>query len=253
VSAEVLALVPARGGSKGIPRKNVIPIAGRPLIAWTIEQARTTRLITRVIVSTDDDEIAGVARDWGAEVPFRRPAELAQDLSSDLEVFRHALEWLDRHEGYRPELVVHLRATGPVRRVDLIDDAIGRMLARPDADSLRAVSWPLQTPYKMWRIDENGWLESLLRVPGLPEAHSLPRQQLPEVYWQNGYVDVLRPRVIFEHGSMVGHRILPFVVNEPMYELDYPESVAVVEKALRQLTSSGQLPRPQGGVERHPV
>ena len=119
--SEVLALIPARGGSKGIPRKNLMPLAGRPLIAYSIEQATSARHITRVIVSTDDEEIARVARDHGAEVPFMRPPEFALDLSPDIDVFRHALTWLRDNESYVPELVVHLRPTGPVRRIELID------------------------------------------------------------------------------------------------------------------------------------
>ena len=140
---QILALVPARGGSKGIPRKNVLPVGGKPLIAHTIEQARASRLVTRTIVSTDDAEIAAVARAYNAEVPFMRPAEYAQDMSPDIDVFRHALEWLMEHEGYRPDLVVHLRPTGPVRRVAVIDRAITLMLEQRDADALRSVSVPV--------------------------------------------------------------------------------------------------------------
>src|SRR3954469_2165589 len=134
---EVLALIPARGGSKGIPRKNVIDIAGKPLIAWSIEHALAAARVTRVVVSTDDEEIASVAAAWGADVPFLRPAEFAQDLSPDIDVFRHALEFLAR-ESYTPEMVVHLRPTGPVRRVDDIDAAIGLLASDPDADAVRA-------------------------------------------------------------------------------------------------------------------
>ena len=123
VHRQVLALIPARGGSKGIPRKNIISIAGRPLIAYTIEQAQRSQHINRVIVTTDDEEIAAVSRSFGAEVPFLRPGAFAQDLSPDIDVFRHALGWLQGHEGYAPELIVHLRPTGPVRRVELIDQA----------------------------------------------------------------------------------------------------------------------------------
>ena len=95
-----LALIPARGGSKGVPRKNVMLIAGTPLIAYSILQAKTSKRINRIIVSTDDDEIAKVAQDWGAEVPFMRPSEYAHDFSPDIDVFRHALSWLEKHEGY---------------------------------------------------------------------------------------------------------------------------------------------------------
>ena len=177
---DVLALMPARGGSKSIPRKNVLVVGGKPLIAHSIVQARAVKLITRTIVSTDDAEIADVAKAFGAEVPFTRPAEFAQDRSLDLDVFRHALAWLRDHESYRPDLVVHLRPTGPVRRVERIDAAIQMMLDDPAADSLRSVSAPVQSPYKMWRID-GGRLEPLLRIPGVDEAHSSPRQGLPAV------------------------------------------------------------------------
>src|SRR4249919_39335 len=115
MTENILALIPARGGSKSIPRKNLLPIAGKPLIAYSIEHALMSQHVTRTVVSTDDPEIASVARACGAEVPFMRPAEFAQDLSTDLEVFRHALTWLREHERYECGLVVHLRPTGPVR------------------------------------------------------------------------------------------------------------------------------------------
>jgi len=249
---EVLALIPARGGSKSIPRKNLLVIGGKPLIAHSIAQARASRYVTRTIVSTDDEEIAHVAREHGAEVPFMRPAEFAQDASLDFDVFRHALEWLRDQDGYRPELVVHLRPTGPVRRVDRIDTAIQSMLDEPEADSLRSVGAPIQTPYKMWRM-ANGRLEPLLQLPGVPEAHSSPRQGLPPVYWQNGYVDIIRPRVVLEKGMMAGDHVLPFVVDEPILELDYPESIPAIETALEALARGEWPPASQAPEVRHPV
>jgi N-acylneuraminate cytidylyltransferase len=248
---EILALIPARGGSKAIPRKNLLMIAGKPLIAYSIEQALSSRYVTRTIVSTDDPEIADVARRCGAEVPFMRPAELAADRSTDLEVFRHALGWLRDREGYGSELVVHLRPTGPVRRVALIDRAIEALLDRPDADSLRSVSWPTETPYKMWRI-VGDCLEPLLELPGVAEPHCAPRQTLPEVYWQNGYVDIVRPRVILEESLMCGRRIVPFVIDEPIFELDYADSIPGIEAALTQLQQRAH-PDPEHSVKRHPV
>jgi CMP-N,N'-diacetyllegionaminic acid synthase len=248
--AEILALIPARGGSKSIPRKNILPLAGKPLIAYSIEQARAAQHITRVIVSTDDEEIARVAREHGAEVPFMRPSEFAQDLSPDIDVFRHTLIWLRHHEAYVPELVVHLRATGPVRRVELIDEAIERMVAHPEADSLRSISSPIQTPYKMWRIEE-GYLQPLMTVDGLVESYCMPRQMLPPVYWQNGYVDIVRARIVLEQGLMCGHTILPFITNEPMLEIDYAESLPVVEEALLRLQRGEPLETPH--EKRHPV
>ena len=248
---EVLALIPARGGSKSIPRKNLLPLAGKPLIAYSIEQARSSRFVVRTVVSTDDGEIAAMARRYGGEVPFMRPAEYAQDTSPDIDVFRHALQWLAEHEGYRPELVVHLRPTGPVRRVEVIDRAIGLMLEHPEADALRSVSVPVQTPYKMWRI-EGHYLRPLLEVKGQTEPYCMPRQSLPEVWWQNGYVDIIRPRTILELGLMCGHTILPFVVDEPMLEIDYVENLPAVEEALARLARAEPLEVDKSG-KRFPV
>lgn len=250
MSEPVLGLVPARGGSKGIPRKNLLPVAGRPLIAHTIEHARASRGIGRVVVSTDDEEIAAVARECGAEVPFLRPADLARDDSPDIDVFRHALEWLRVHEGYEPELVVHLRPTMPVRRVEVIDDAIALLASRPDADAVRSVSPARQSPYKMWEIAPDGSLRPLLRLPGAADCQSLPRQRLPMALWQNGYVDVLRPRAVLEAGSMWGSLVLPLVVEGDLYELDYPEDIPAIEAALAD--GSGGVPAGARDV-RHPV
>lgn len=249
---EILALIPARGGSKSIPRKNLLSVGGKPLLAYSIEQARASRFVLRTVVSTDDAEIAAVARACGGEVPFTRPPEYAQDLSPDIDVFRHALQWLAEHEGYRPELVVHLRPTGPVRRVEVIDQAIALMLEHPEADALRSVSVPVQTPYKMWRV-EGEYLRPLLTLSGVVEAYCMPRQSLPEVWWQNGYVDIVRTRTILELGLMCGHTILPFVMDEPMLEIDYVENLSVVEEALARLARAESLERDKSSSKRFPV
>jgi len=239
----VLALIPARGGSKGIPGKNVMEVAGKPLIAWSILQARRSARIDRVVVSTDDATIASVAREWGAEVPFTRPAELAGDLSPDVDVFVHALGVLAADHDYRPELVVHLRPTGPVRRVCDIDAAVDLLDAHPEADAVRSVALARQTPYKMWHLRPDGTMEPALRLPGERDCQSQPRQLLPEVYWQNGYVDVLRPRAVLEKASMWGEAVLGFVVDTALGDLDHPEDVAPVEEALRRAELGLDLPR----------
>ncbi len=118
---QILALIPARGGSKGIPRKNIRSFAGYPLIEWSIAAAKQSELVTRIIVSTDDEEIAAVARECGAETPFLRPAEFAQDNTTDLPVFEHALQWLEENENYRPEIVIQLRPTSPIRPRGMVD------------------------------------------------------------------------------------------------------------------------------------
>jgi N-acylneuraminate cytidylyltransferase len=244
----VLALIPARGGSKSVPRKNLLRVAGKPLIAYSIGHAKACSLVTRTIVSTDDPEIAEVARSFGAEVPFVRPAEFASDTATDLQVFRHALEWLGER-GYRPDLVVHLRPTGPVRDIGLIEHAIGLMSRHAEADSLRAVGTAEQTPYKMWRI-EGSYLRPALDLPGFPEAHSMPRQRLPPIYWQNGYVDIVRPRTVLELESMVGKVVLPFVIEGKIHELDYPDQIPALELAVERW-QRGESSTPED--PRHPA
>lgn len=247
---DVLALIPARGGSKSVPRKNLLPVAGKPLIAYTIRHALAASSITRTIVSTDDSEIARVAQEYGAEVPFYRPAEFASDFATDLEVFRHALEWLAEEESYVPELVVHLRPTGPVRDIALIERAISLMLRHPEADALRSVGLAEQTPYKMWKL-EDSYLRPLAPLSDFPEAHSMPRQKLPAAYWQNGYVDIVRPRTIIELDSMVGRVVLPFVVEGKIHELDYPDQIPALEAAVAAW-ERGERPS-EGPWSKHPA
>jgi CMP-N,N'-diacetyllegionaminic acid synthase len=236
---EILALIPARGGSKGIPRKNIYPIAGKPLIAYSIQHALESKHITRVIVSTDDKEISDISRQWGAEVPYTRPAKFSQDQSVDLESFDHALRWLKKNEGYQPELIVHLRPTGPVRKVPHTEEAIEIMLAHPEADSLRAVQISKQNPYKTWFI-EDGFLKPIIQLDGIEEPYNMPRQKLPKTYWQNGTLDIIRPRTILEKKSMTGEKIVAYEVDEATYDLDYVEDIPVIEKALKMLEQSGQ-------------
>ncbi|MDH5605484.1 MAG: acylneuraminate cytidylyltransferase family protein, partial [Anaerolineae bacterium] len=190
LSTEVLAIIPARGGSKSIPRKNVIDFAGYPLISYSIAAGLAAELVTRVIVSTDDDEIAGISRRYGAEVPFIRPAEHAQDATPDLPVFQHALEWLAENEDYRPDIIVQLRPTSPFRRVWQIDRAVAQLIERPDADAVRTVIVPFQNPFKMWTIGADGLMKPLVDTR-FKEAYNMPRQALPDVYWQTGYVDAV--------------------------------------------------------------
>jgi CMP-N-acetylneuraminic acid synthetase len=208
---EVLALIPARGGSKSIPRKNIRSFAGHPLIAYSIAAGMAAESVTRLIVSTDDEEIAAIARAYGAETPFLRPAELSQDNTPDLPVFQQALEWLEKNEGYRPEILVQLRPTSPLRRVWHIDQAVYQLLEHPEADAIRTVCEPFQNPFKMWQIDPEGFMKPLIQTP-YQEAYNMPRQLLPEVYWQTGYVDAAWRDTILEKSSMTGERILPLVI-----------------------------------------
>lgn len=216
----ILAIIPARGGSKGIPRKNIKSFAGYPLIAWSIAAAKQSKLVTRIIVSTDDEEIAAVAREWGAETPFLRPAELAQDKTTDLPVFEHALKWLEEVEGYRPDMVVQLRPTSPFRPHGMVDAAVQILLNHHAADCVRGVVPAAQNPFKMWRFHgEDKPLEQLLKVEGIAEPYNAPRQILPPVYWQTGHIDAIRTGTIVDKKSLTGDVIYPLVID-PKYTVD---------------------------------
>jgi CMP-N-acetylneuraminic acid synthetase len=231
----VLALVTARGGSKGIPHKNIVPFLGRPLIEWSILAAQASEIVTRIVASTDDAEIAAVARAAGAETPFLRPAALAQDDTRDLPVFEHALGWLAEHEGYRPDLVVHLRPTSPLRPPGLIDDGVRRLAADPRADSLRAVCLPVNNPYKMWLLNADSPYMHALVPTDIREPYNQPRQALPVAYWQIGVLDVIRPATVLDKGSMTGDRILPMIVDPSLaVDIDDPASLARAEASCRQ-------------------
>jgi N-acylneuraminate cytidylyltransferase len=217
---EVLAVIPARGGSKGIPRKNIRNFAGYPLIAWSIAAGLQTHTVSRVIVSTDDEEIAKVAREYGAETPFLRPSELAQDQTTDLPVFEHALKWLEEIQGYRPQIVIHLRPTSPIRPQNCVDNAVKILFEHPDADCVRGVIPAGQNPFKMWRF--HGYdqpIEPLFTVEGIKEPYNAPRQILPPAYWQTGHIDAIRTSTITKKQSLTGNVVYPLVMD-PRYSVD---------------------------------
>jgi N-acylneuraminate cytidylyltransferase len=235
---EVLVIIPARGGSKGIPRKNIRDFAGYPLISYSIAAGLKAESVTRTIVSTDDEEIAKVARQYGADVPFLRPAEFSQDKTLDLPVFKHALEWLAENENYHPEVVVQLRPTSPVRPRTCVDDAVKILLDHPKADSVRGVVDAGQNPFKMWKIDKiSGKMQPLIGVDGIKEAYNAPRQSLPDVYWQTGHIDAIRPRAILEKNSMSGDVIMPLVIDV-RYTIDI-DTPADWERSEWMVTDSG--------------
>lgn len=247
-SPEVLAIIPARGGSKGIPHKNIREFAGYPLIAYSIAAGLQAQNVTRVVVSTDDSEIAEAATRYGGEVPFMRPLALAQDDTVDLPVFEHALKWLRENDDYRPDLVVQLRPTSPLRPTDLVDRAIQLMLEHSEADSARGVVPAGQNPHKMWRINAEGELIPLLKVEGIDEPYNAPRQMLPPVYWQTGHIDVIRPRVILEKQSMSGDVILPVVIEQSYTvdidtERDWKRYEWLVREEVLDIVYPGKRPR----------
>lgn len=211
----ILALIPARSGSRSVPGKNIQSYKGKPLLAYPILQAKQSRFITRTILSTDDKEYANIARSYGAETPFIRPMDISLDHSTDFETFEHTLSWLKENEDYVPELIVHLRATFPERNIKDIDECIQIMVDNPQYDSLRSVVALKEgeTPFKMWFKDEKNILTPCVNS-SINDAHSLPRQVLPKAYMQNAAIDVVRSRTITELKSMVGENIYGYMMQE---------------------------------------
>lgn len=209
-----MALIPARGSSKGIPRKNIAPLAGKPLIAWSIAAAQQSQHLSRTIVSTEDTEIATIAQRWGAEVPFLRPPELSQDSTPGIEPLIHAVRWLEEHESYCPDYVLLLQPTSPLRRPEDIDAAI-TMARDQQADAVVSVCQPHTHPYWMKRIDEQGVLRSFL-----PLEHTYShRQDLPSAYALNGAIYLVRREVLLQKATFYPDNTLAYVM--PMdYSLD---------------------------------
>lgn len=181
--SEIVGLVTARGGSKSIPRKNVKPLAGKPLIAWTVEAALQSCGLNRVIVSTDDNEIAQVAQEWGAEVPFMRPSELAQDDSPHIAVVEHAIRWLATHDNLRPDYIMTLQPTSPLRTAGDIDAAI-QIAETHTAIAVVSVCEMGHHPYLSKRILPDGTLADFVSS----DIAYMRRQALPPAYVLNGAI-----------------------------------------------------------------
>jgi CMP-N,N'-diacetyllegionaminic acid synthase len=187
--AAVLAIIPARGGSQGIPRKNIRSVAGKPLLYWTVLAAQQARCITRIIVSTDDEEIAEVARTCGAEAPFRRPSSISQADSSAMDVVIHALAFFDKSENYRPDFVVYLQPTSPLRTHEDIDAAYEMLICHPSALGVASVGPVSQHPDWMQTITDEGVLVPFTRPA---DQSTKRRQDLPKLYCNNGAVYIQR-------------------------------------------------------------
>ncbi len=239
----VLAIILARGGSKSIHKKSIAPCAGKPLMYYTIQAAKQAKSITRLIISTDDDEMAAYAKSQGVEVPFMRPAELAEDTTPDLPVFEHVLAELKKRENYIPDVIIHLRPTTPLKKTSDIDNGVRLLLKNPKAQSVRSIVEPAHTPFKMYDIDKKtGFLSPLLPkvfpkvFKKYPEAYNMPRQILPKLWEHSGYVDVIRTEVITKLHSMSGTKILPLHFEDwRRIDIDSPFEIALAEKVIEKL------------------
>jgi CMP-N-acetylneuraminic acid synthetase len=232
-----VAIVPARGGSKAIPRKNIVDLGGKPLIAWSIETALAASSVEEVLVSTDDEEIAGIARDFGAGAPFLRPAEFSGDESADWEVFLHAVEWLrDRDNGY-PEIVVWLRPTVPFRSVDDVEACVAE-LKGSDAAAVRTLVETKAHPYWCMAMDQ-GLVRPFLDGIDLKAHHR--RQALPPVFSLAGSVEVIRTRDAIANGELYGGEIRGVVVpRRRSLDIDTPFDLEVARALLATRKMDGE-------------
>lgn len=235
----VLGIVGARSGSKSIPHKNIKPLAGKPLLAWIIEAAKKSKYMTRLIISTDSQEYADIAKSYGAEVPFIRPRELAADSVPDFDFLYHAATWMNEHEGFKPDVILRLPPTTPLCTTEHIDACIELLMKDDTADSSRTITKASKHPYKLWRIQDGTIVPFLSEeFTGLKDAHNMPRQSFPEAY-QHVDVIALRWNTLVEKKEMAGSRVLYHVIpKHEAIDIDAPEDFALAEIILNKKLSS---------------
>jgi CMP-N,N'-diacetyllegionaminic acid synthase len=246
----IIALIPARAGSKRVPGKNIRPLAGHPVIAYTVTAALQSGIFAATLVSTDSAQYADIARYYGAEVPFLRPAELAGDLSPDIEWVEYTLSRL-REERRAYDCFSILRPTSPFRQAETIRRAWQEFLAEEGVDSLRAVEKCKQHPGKMWVVRGKRMLPLLPLSPSEQPWHSSQYQSLPEVYVQNASLEIAWSRVVFEGRTIAGHVVMPFFTRD--YEgfdvnqaYDWQMAEELVQSGHAQLPLVSQSPYLEG-------
>lgn len=227
---EIISIIPARGGSKGLPRKNIKPLLGKPLIAWTIEQAKSSRYIDKVVVSTDDPEIAKIAKKCGAEVPFLRPKELATDDAKTIDVIMHAVNRFE-NDGKYFDIVVLLEPTSPLRKEDDLDNSIEFFIENIDkVDSLVSVGEVhLENPYIMKKV-ESGGVKPFIEI----DENLYQRQQLPKIYFPYGVIYLSKTSTLKKYKTFYQERTIPYLIERwQNYEIDDVYDFICIEAILR--------------------
>ncbi len=239
----IIGVIPARGGSKGLPRKNILPVKGKPLIVYSIEQALAAPSLSRVIVSTDDNEIAQIAKQAGAEVPFIRPAELATDTAHTCPVLEHTARWLEDNEGYMVDAIVTLQPNCPLRTPKDIEGVI-RLYKELKCDTLMSVSPAKTAPWSVWVVDKKskGYIQRIMKYPTGENPANLERQQLIPVYEANGILyitnrEYLRNTGNWIHPERTGFYYMP---SEVYIDVDTKYDLILLEMAIESI-----LPKPE--------
>ena len=224
----IVALIPARSGSKGVPHKNIRELGGHPLIEWSIVACKKSHLVDRVIVSTDSKEYAELSISKGAEAPFLRPIEISSDKSTDYEFIEHALNWLAQNGG-EPQYIVHIRPTTPIRNPILIDQAIKHFISSPIATAMRSVHLMAESAYKTFEIaPSSGQLRQVGSKSTALDVANNARQVFPQTYIANGYVDILSTKFIRENQMIHGDHVIPFI-TPVTHEVDSEEDFDFLE------------------------
>lgn len=214
---KIITIIPARGGSKSLPNKNILSLNGKPLLCYSIDYSLRSQLVTSTVVSTDSQEIANIAKLSGALVPFLRPGEYARDDTRDYPVMRHALDFFEG-QGQIFDLYVLLRPTSPLRPSGLIEKALEILKDNINATSVRSMAKIKEHPYRAWRQNDDksvcGFVETEI------EPYNIPRQELPELLFQTGDIEVIRRETII-NGSISGQYVYPLIINHrDMIDID---------------------------------
>lgn len=227
---KAIVIIPARSGSKSLPKKNILPLNGKPMLCYSVSYGLNCDAVGKVVVSTDSEEFAEVARSCGADVPFIRPAELAEDNTRDYPVMRHAMDYFESI-GEVYDVYILLRPTSPLRPQELIEKAIEIMTQQPTASSVRTVAKIKEHPYRAWNIKEDGSMSGF--VADIEESYNIPRQELPEVYFQTGDLEAVRRETLF-NGSVSGDNVYPLVIDyEDMVDIDHKDDLSKAESRLK--------------------
>lgn len=226
---KIFAIIPARGGSKGIPKKNIKKIGGKPLIAWTIEAVQKSTLADKTIISTDSEEIAKISKKYGAEVPFLRPAYASDDKAPAIVVIQHALKWMKDNDNYEPDAIIYLQPTSPLRTASHIDEAITKFISHKNTDSLVSVIKPPHNfhPIKLMK-EKNGFITPYIDNIGLKK---LDRHNMPTLYARNGpAILITKTNVINKENRLYGKNILPYEMDEiSSTDIDEPIDLKLAE------------------------
>lgn len=227
---KVLVVIPARGGSKSLPNKNILPLHGKPLLCYSVMYALASKSVDKVVVSTDSQSIANIAKSCGAEIPFLRPSKYSQDNTRDYPVMKHALDFFDGI-GELFDIYVLLRPTSPIRPSGLIERAIKILENNPSASSVRSVAKIKEHPYRAWRLDDDGSMIGF--VDGIDESYNIPRQELPDIYFQTGDIEAIR-RITLLNGSVSGCNVFPLIIeHEEMVDIDHVTDFKAAEEKLK--------------------